>query len=79
LPTLKVIQLPSPTQGMRSPVDGIGLPIGDAGWAAPGDGAIAAATPAMPASTARLLGSDLSGILDLPRRKDDDLARSDGS
>jgi hypothetical protein len=29
-PTLKVIQLPSPTTGSRSPVEGIGFVIGEA-------------------------------------------------
>jgi hypothetical protein len=67
---------PNPTQGMRSPVEGITLPIGDVSCAEAGD---IAAKPARPPSTARRVGPDLSGILDLPRRQNHDLPRFDGS
>src|ERR671928_11693 len=56
-PTLKVIQLPSPTSGKGSPLDGIGFVSGAACWAAAIAGRTSAAVPAAaaPASSARRL------------------------
>jgi hypothetical protein len=45
-PTLKVIQVPSPTAGMASPVEGIGLRAGDGLWAREESGRPAAAAVA---------------------------------
>src|SRR5215510_7487907 len=52
LPTLKVIQLPSPTAGSLSPVDGIGLVMGSCARAWPGSTA-PAAVATTPCTTAR--------------------------
>jgi hypothetical protein len=63
-PTLKVIQLPSPTAGSASPVEGIGLVRSAAGWAdATGGGNVTvAAVAAKPRSSRRRLSGGIRRI-----------------
>ena len=64
LPTLKVIQLPSPTTGSSSPVEGIGLPSTRACRedASCGRNSAEAAVPAKPRSSRRRLSGDICSI-----------------
>ena len=63
-PTLNVIQLPRPTTGNGSPVDGTGLVIGRRSCASPAGGRAASApvVAAIAASTARRVGRDLGNM-----------------
>src|SRR5262245_4952991 len=75
LPTLNVIQLPSPTAGSSSPVEGIGLPSTRACWedASCGWNSAEALVAAKPRSSRRRLSGDICAIERAPFESQHDL------